>query len=388
MIQSFTPSRRTFCGPRIVKTSRGIISMAAVIGVAVLLVPMSAAAQGTTPLDCLPGSTGPTSGDATPYGGGMCDLGAIGAGSSSALGVSANGQVVVGFVDEVGDISGFSWSSQNGMVALEPLSTTSATVRWRPRNANEDGSIIVGNARNDLNRPRFVRWVNGTIEDLGTLVGFGASSSGNAMDVNNDGTIVVGWTTGVTQQRAVRWVEGGTVGVAANPEMADLGTLRANQLGNAIAWGVNGDGTVVVGNAANDTTVARAFRWVEGGTVGIVANPQMQELGTLRTDQTGLSTAWNINADGKIVVGEAANDSSDTRAFRWVEGGTAGVAENPEMEDLGTLRTDQSGGAVARGVSADGSIVVGDADTDSGVHLADADSGFWEPDAVFPYTGQ
>ncbi len=47
MAQSFTHSRHSLRGPRIVKTSRGIISMAAVIGAAVLLVPMSAAAQDT-----------------------------------------------------------------------------------------------------------------------------------------------------------------------------------------------------------------------------------------------------------------------------------------------------------------------------------------------------
>lgn len=60
------------------------------------------------------------------------------------------------------------------------------------------------------------------------------------------------------------------------------------------------------------------------------------------------STARGVNADGTVVVGRS-DSSEGTRAFRWVEG--------TGMESLGV----PSGGSVsgATGVSADGTVVVG-----------------------------
>jgi probable HAF family extracellular repeat protein len=71
----------------------------------------------------------------------------------------------------------------------------------------------------------------------------------------------------------------------------------------------------------------------------------MQDLGTLGGDS---SWARGVSADGSVVVGRAANAAGQWRAFRWTAAGG--------MEDLGTL-----GGywSEARGVSADGSVVVG-----------------------------
>ncbi|MDW8105857.1 MAG: hypothetical protein RMK45_00090 [Armatimonadota bacterium] len=78
----------------------------------------------------------------------------------------------------------------------------------------------------------------------------------------------------------------------------------------------------------------------------------MQDLGTLG----GLrSEARGVSADGRVVVGWAETASGWARAFRW---------ENGVMQDLGTL-----GGywSYAYGVSADGRVVVGRAYTRSGL---------------------
>jgi probable HAF family extracellular repeat protein len=68
-------------------------------------------------------------------------------------------------------------------------------------------------------------------------------------------------------------------------------------------------------------------------------------LGTLGGD---VSNAYGVSADGSVVVGEAVNAAGQSRAFRWTAAGG--------MQDLGTLGGDRSG---ASGVSADGSVVVG-----------------------------
>ena len=85
----------------------------------------------------------------------------------------------------------------------------------------------------------------------------------------------------------------------------------------------------------------------------------MSDLGSLRADNLGGSFARAVSADGGVVVGEADTDDGNQRAFRW-------DAVSADMSDLGSLRADNLGGSVAQAVSADGSVVVGGADTDDG----------------------
>jgi probable HAF family extracellular repeat protein len=136
---------------------------------------------------------------------------------------------------------------------------------------------------------------------------------------------------------AFRWVEGATDGVASNPEMSDLDTLGGRY---ATAYGVNAEGSVVVGEsdlAANQYGLSHAVRWVEGAEDGVAANPQMFDLGALGGRY---STANAVSADGRVVVGSSEIADEDYRsrhAFYWREGGTDGPEDNPQMQDLGTL---------------------------------------------------
>ena len=156
-------------------------------------------------------------------------------------------------------------------------------------------------------------------------------------------------------------------------DMVDLGTLQTGtQNERSGAFAVSADGSTIVGSARTDdtnsfgNTVSRAFRWIDDGN-------GMTDLGTLQTGtQNGNSLAIAVSADGSTIVGSAQTDDTNSsgnplsRAFRWtdpdvvtVSGGTGGG-----MEDLGTLRADNSGSSGALAVSADGSTIVGVAATD------------------------
>jgi probable HAF family extracellular repeat protein len=83
----------------------------------------------------------------------------------------------------------------------------------------------------------------------------------------------------------------------------------------------------------------------------------LQELGTLAGNG---SSARGVSADGTVVVGVSLNQTNLQRAFRWDSVG--GIV------DLGTLGTQPFGGwlSSAHGVSADGSVVVGVANNGAG----------------------
>jgi len=115
-----------------------------------------------------------------------------------------------------------------------------------------------------------------------------------------------------------------------------LGTLGGN---SSEARGVSADGRVVVGWAANTAGNRRAFRWTASGG--------MQDFGTLGGSS---SAAYGVSADGLVVVGYAQNSAGQWRAFSSSAVGGMG--------DLGTLGGSSS---AAWGVSADGRVVVGGA---------------------------
>ncbi|SEN83127.1 probable extracellular repeat, HAF family [Roseovarius tolerans] len=339
-------------------------------------------AQANEPLECLPNSTGPIAADTTPFADGMCNIGASDSDRSVALGISPDGSVVVGTIGPTNDRAAFHWTSDAGITVLDGLTTTNPTSAGTSISSARDAvivangtEIIVGQSRNDLGRARAVRWTNGTIEDLGTLLDLPESigdpadtSQANAAAVNADGTVIVGWSYyaggPATERRAFRWVEGGDFG-GLNPEMQDLGVFSGGD-GRSVANDVNAAGNVVVGNVGEDA-FPRAFRWVEGGTGGGVGNPQMEDLGTLRIDGSGFATAEAVNTDGTVVVGIASGEAvTEFFAYRWTEGGTQGGGANPEMQSLGTLTTDPAGYSWARDVNADGTVVVGESTTEGG----------------------
>ncbi|MBD7960115.1 autotransporter domain-containing protein [Comamonas avium] len=87
----------------------------------------------------------------------------------------------------------------------------------------------------------------------------------------------------------------------------------------------------------------------------------MQDLGDLTASGTGGSNASAVSADGSVVVGQAEYGSgANYHAFRWSSDGG--------MQDLGDFTANGTGWSMANAVSADGRVVVGWADYGSGVN--------------------
>lgn len=225
------------------------------------------------------------------------------------------------------------------MYELDPLNTTyngeSSASAISP-----DGKIIVGFMRNLSYETRAFRWTSESIVSLDALDANGKEYSSASM-ISADGNVIAGWSAiprgRDTIARAVRWTKAGG--------LQDLGSLSTRNDTDSIAYAINSDGSVIVGESSINSYQVQAFRWTE-------ISGKMHNLGTLKYDNTGSSVARDVSADGTIVVGSAATDFNTSHAFRWDD--TSG-----KMEDLGTLIPDNSGYSNALKISSDGSTIVG-----------------------------
>jgi len=168
---------------------------------------------------------------------------------------------------------------------------------------------------------------------------------GEARDTSENGLVTVGWARSTDTKRAFKWYRNGGV--------EWLEPLPGYQ--HSAAYAVSADGSVVVGLSYNtlpdgSTCVdGRATRWIAG---------QVQDLGVL-PDYPAVSVAFDVSADGSIVVGMSGScpDSPffSGRAFRWTE--SAG------MQDLNviyaSLLTEGSVLWSANAISPEGCYIVG-----------------------------
>ena len=237
--------------------------------------------------------------------------------TSTARGVSDDGQVVVGYSSAMSGRA-FRWTDGSGMTTLSGLPAGNSAAFG----VSADGSVIVG-TRYGSPTQAFV-WSSGGVTNISLS---GASVYGN--DVSSDGAVVVGGVWDGSTGYAYRWTSSGGI--------QNLGTLSGHT--EATASATNSDGSVVVGTSYGSSgSVARAFRWTSSGG--------MQDLGTL----SGLSKSYanDVSGDGSIVVGYSCSGCyTDVRAFKWTSSG---------MVDLGTLGGSQ---AAAYGISRDGNVIVG-----------------------------
>lgn len=255
----------------------------------------------------------------------------ISRGVTWAYGISADGSVVVGYsttpwLTESGQVSAFRWDATNGMVPLDSGNSAVAV--------SGDGSIILGTGT-AYNGP--VRW-----EGAGGPVAIRCAPPcqlGEAWDISVDGSVIVGAgnfdysdSTPWAEWRALKW------------DAADGETFIGDDSMPSAAFGVNGDGSVIVGRLYSEAG-SQAARWdAEHGWIG---------LGTLSgqsSDPYGVASDANVSADGSVVIGTSMNAAGRSQAFRWdAVHGMVGLAEAPTGQVYSR----------ALGVSADGSIVVG-----------------------------
>lgn len=272
-----------------------------------------------------PGGVGKALADDSEY----LDLGTLGGTKSDALGISADGSVVIGYSNPTGsnNFHAFRWTSGGSMVEL--VNTLNGPNSYAYA-VNADGSVVVGQAETPGNGARAVRWnANGTMDNLGTLGG--TNSQANA--VSADGSIVVGWSNvNGGGDHAFRWVEGGLI--------EDI-TTTIGTLGGSVsrANGISADGSVIVGYAETPGQGGRAVRWTSAGI------DSLDTLGGTNSEAKGVSE------DGSVIVGWSnMNGGLGDRAFRW-------TASDDTMVSIGVIGSDTISRANA--VSADGSVVVG-----------------------------
>ena len=178
------------------------------------------------------------------------------------------------------------------------------------------------------------------LQGLGHLGG-GTSS---AADVSGDGLVVVGMSHNGLRNEAFRWT--------SVTGMLGLGTPAG---GSGAANSVSADGSIIVGRLNNGTN-DEAFRWTAAGG--------LQGLGVLNQ---GRSEALGVSADGSVIVGVTGLEA-ETCGFLIMKPcpSPAGYRARLSLDArhrngrTGTLPVAGQSGSIARGISADGSVVVGD----------------------------
>lgn len=257
---------------------------------------------------------------------------------SSAAAISADGSVVggqTGYVAPFGEVGTqpFRWTRSEGMVGLG----FGGVSDWVgvAEGVSGDGSVIVGTTRELPSPVHAVVWNGETTKTIDSGPGppfIGANA------VSDDGSVVAG--TGLFVScceadvflEAFRWTQDqGQIGIGHGDILQ--GDIVTRGLG------ISGDGNVIVG--LDYRRIRRAFLWtLQGGKV-------------LLGDESVLSRAEDASFDGSVIVGRMG----DSEAFRWT------LAEG--MVGLGDL---PGGGffSIANAVSADGSVVVGSSESQSG----------------------
>ncbi len=189
--------------------------------------------------------------------------------TGAAVGISADGSVVVGYAGQ----QGFRWE-HGSMLGFGP-----GTVL---QGISADGSIVGG-----YDETTAFTWSNsGGYEWLPGLVG---STRSNLITLSGDGMTAVGTSYGALT-RAVRWRDGA---------VRNLGLLENATYSTSLF--VSADGESVVGRSGE-----RAFVWTE--------SEGMRDLRSMLADDLGLplsgwvlTEASGISADGSVIVGTGVN---------------------------------------------------------------------------------
>jgi probable HAF family extracellular repeat protein len=283
-------------------------------------------------------------------------------------GSSADGSYIVGqYLDASGDKIAMRWDI-TGSDPLEDLGELlTGKIESAAQAASGGGSVVVGDSKvEDPNDPgkdvkeAFI-WEDGVMAGLGFLEIDTAKVESVATTVSEDGLVVAGRSkvtdpnaAGKSVKQAFIWEDGVMTGLGF---LAEDGNDYESE-----ALGISGDGYVVVGKAKNtdpnDATksVKEAFVWEDGVMTG---------LGFLQDDTSKVeSEATAASYDGSTLVGTSRVDDPNNpnksvkQAFIWEDG---------VMMGLGFL-ADAAGPfeSKATGVSADGSVVVGESKMASG----------------------
>ncbi|NGO63795.1 autotransporter domain-containing protein [Rhizobium daejeonense] len=278
-----------------------------------------------------------------------------------ANGVSGNGRFVVGEgfdTDNEDNQYSFLYDMSTGTTYnIGQMVPSAPTIVFDVSNA---GAVVGAANMADSTIRNAFRWtLDGGFENLGSFDGVSTAVDSIATAISDDGRRVAGYSYSSDSPwlpRAFVWVEGATTGVIDNRQMHVLASLTPT--GRSMAEAISGDGLFAAGMSNVASGNYHAVRWdMRNITSNYIS--AVQDLGTLGGSE---SMANGISRDGRVVIGWSGHAGPyGIHAFRWEEGGTRGGVANPQMEDLGTLGGESS---EALAVNADGSIVVGRSDDD------------------------
>jgi probable HAF family extracellular repeat protein len=199
--------------------------------------------------------------------GGRNNFGLALSSSSVVNGISGNGLAVVGNSPD----RAFKWSQAGGYQNLGVLPGYQSS---SARDANHDGSIVVGTLSNGSgSTPQAFRWTQAS-----GMQGLGAGTRAEA--ISGDGSTIVG-STGPFGNRPFTWTSGAG--------LQFLSTIDGSTSGYAFA--TNHDASVIVGlsGASLFTTM-----WINGSPVELLSSIPNQRV----------LTPYGVSDDGSVVVGE------------------------------------------------------------------------------------
>ena len=209
------------------------------------------------------------------------------------------------------------------------------------RDVSLDGTAVIGNALrvgDESREQQAFRWTEST-----GMVGLIEDDTLNslALEVSQDGRVVVGtvWDRAGGNHRLFHWTESG--------ETSFIEPLEGYS--NSLMYDVTKDGSAIVGINYGIGDRSTGFYWSE--TTGI------RKLEALDPDQNGTryfnSSASAVSEDGLVVIGSSWGTSYRVQAFRW------SLSEG--MRGLGFL--DGGFNSEEVGMSSDGSVIIGNADS-------------------------
>jgi len=266
---------------------------------------------------------------------------------SVARAVSADGSTVVG-ASQPADAyrEAFRWTLPGGMQPLGHL--PGADFLSEAYAVSSDDLVVVGDSRSDLSGGAF-RWTQAEgMTGLGDLPGGTPDFPSRATGASADGSVIVG-TGNYSAGGGPSPVTGEAFRRTVSGGMVGLGDVPGGT-GVSRAFDVSADGSVIVGKGNAEASfqvedLGVAFRWTSGeGMVSLGFLPGGSEL----------SAATAVSANGSVVVGYSRSGAA-VEAFHWTAA--------KKMVGLGYLNlVPHWNESHASGVSGDGSVVVGGSD--------------------------
>ena len=267
---------------------------------------------------------------------GLTALGFLPQGSfTTTTAISANGAVIVGNADGGNPIGlhGFRWTIDLGLTQLAGLPNA---IVCAANAVSADGSVVAGTCLAPMNEA--FRWTQATgAVGLGRF-GTGSNSTSTATAVSGDGAIIGGAGHPV--------LTGAVIWDASNVPTI-IGGLAGDTSG--VITALSRDGTVAAGISLDAAGHERAFRWTS-----------TREVVALDTTGTFVGTiATAISSNGRRITGWGGRESGPDVAVLWDESGALHVVSDLLSDDGKAASTGWSL-TRARGISADGRVIVGE----------------------------